>query len=268
MEKLKKLPVLLKQHYEKVLLVLAFIALGTTVWLLYQKIQEESEKLEKYVVGVVKKNVKGIPTTDFSHYQTALKEFKNTPSINLSAPHHLFNSVKWQRRPDGSLLKIEKGTEVGPNALRIAKITPLFLMITLEKPAAPGYFMSVTREAHTNAAMRKKFPPTYVKVNEKDRPGALGTFFLKEVKGAPENPDELVIELADSGDRGSVSKDKPYQRVDAFKIDFSYPPENRVMKELRLNEKITLGNEEYILVDIKATEAVLLGSNLKKYTIR
>ena len=268
MQFLKNLPALLKQHYEKVLLALAFIALGTTVWLLYVKVQEESEKLSKYVVGIQKKNTKEIPTMDFSRQQAALKNFKNAPTINLSAPHHLFNPVKWQRRPDGTLLKIEKGTEVGPNALRIAKITPLLLIVTLEKVAIPGYYMSVTREASTNAALRKKLPPTYVKPNDKDRPGAAGTFLLKDIKGAPEKPEELVIELADTGERGVLSKDKPFQRVDGFKVDFSYPPESWSKKELRVNDPISVGGEDYIIVDIKATEAVLSGRNLKKYTIR
>ena len=69
MQFLKNLPALLKQHYEKVLLALAFIALGTTVWLLYVKVQEESEKLNKYVVGIQKKNTKGITSMDFSRQQ-------------------------------------------------------------------------------------------------------------------------------------------------------------------------------------------------------
>ena len=48
MQFLKNLPALCKQHYEKILLGLAFVALGVAVWLLNDKIQKESEDLKRF----------------------------------------------------------------------------------------------------------------------------------------------------------------------------------------------------------------------------
>ena len=269
MQFLKKLPALFKQHYEKVLLGLAFIALGVAVWLLNDQIQKESEALKKLVGEIQKRNVKGIDPVDFTDQRATLGQFQNPPTLNFSVPHNLFNPVKWQRRPDGTLLKIEKGTEVGPDALRLANIRPLHLIITMEKVALPGYNMRVTKEAHTNKNARLPLPVTYVKLNEKDRGGAFATFILREVKGAPEDPTELVVELVDTNERGSLSRDKPYMRVDGYEVDFNYPPENKAITKKRLNEVIILGVDEYILVDIRPNEAVLSArSNGKKTTIR
>ncbi len=269
MQFLKNLPALCKQHYEKILLGLAFVALGVAVWLLNDKIQKESEDLKRFSEDFRKRNVKGIEITDFKDYLDKLKQFQNPPGLNFSVPHNLFNPVKWQRRPDGTLIKIEKGTEVGPDALRLANIRTLNLIITLKKAAPPGYFMTVIREAHTNAAWRREMPPYYVKLNEKDRPAAFATFTLREIKGAPDDPTELGIELVDTNERGALSKDKPYVRVDGYEVDFTYPPENKTFTKKRLNDSIILGSDEYILVDIRPTEAVLSArSNGKKTTIR
>ena len=78
-----------------------------------------------------------------------------------------------------------------------------------------------------------------------------------------------MVELVDTNERGSVSKDKPYQRIDGYEVDFNYPPENKQITKKRLNDVITLGVDDYIIVDIRPNEAVLSArSNGKKTTIR
>jgi hypothetical protein len=66
-----------------------------------------------------------------------------------------------------------------------------------------------------------------------------------------------------------VFKGRTFQRVDGYKADFSYPPENKAFTEKRLNETVTLGGEDYILIAISQSEVVLSArSNNKRTTLR
>ena len=268
MEFLRKLPLLLRQHYEKLMLALALVALALSGFLLAGQKEKEEKGLEEYLQNF--KGAKVWPYTNvaWAPYQEALKQATNPVQVNFKKPrlHNLFGPVKWQKRPDGTLLKIELGNEVGPEALKVTKIVPLNLIINVDKVnGVSNFWISVTREAHTNAALRRKFPPAYMTPGGKDR---LGTFVLREIKGTPEAP-ELVLELADTGDKVSLFKDRPYQRVDGYKADFSYSPENKAFVEKRLNDTLTLGGEEYIIIAISPSEVVLSArSNNKRTTLR
>jgi hypothetical protein len=267
MEFLKKLPELLRQHYEKVLLGLALAALAVSGFLLAGQKQKEEEALKNYIVGATSRKAFPYTNVNWAPYFEALKDATNAFHADFSKPriHGVFGPVKWQKRPDGKLIKIEIGNEVGADALKVTKITPLYLTISLDKASgAAGYFMNVTREASTNALLRRKLQ-SYVTPGGKDR---LGTFLLKEVKGTAEEP-ELALELGDTGDKVSVFKDRPYQRVDGYKADLSYPPENRSFLERRVNDTLILGGEDYIVVAISQNEVVLSArSNNKRTTLR
>ena len=43
-----------------------------------------------------------------------------------------------QRQPDGKLLKIEVGNEVGAEAMKVTKVSPLYLTVALDKPSSSG----------------------------------------------------------------------------------------------------------------------------------
>jgi hypothetical protein len=267
MEFLKKLPELLQQHYEKVLLGLALAALVLSGFLLNQKRAQQDEELKQYIIETRGRKGSLYTNIDWGPYFAALRQATNEVQVDFTRPrlHNLFGPVKWQRRPDGNLLKIELGNEIGAEALRVTKIGPLFLNIAIDKASgAAGFFMSVTREAATNALLRKKFQ-SYVTPGNKDR---LNTFQLKEMKGTPEEP-ELVLELLDNGEKISLTKDRPFQRIDGYKADLSYPPENKAFAERRVNDTITLGGEDYIVIAISQNEVVLSArSNNKRTPLR
>jgi hypothetical protein len=266
MEFLRKLPKLLQEHYEKVLLGVALLALALSGLLLAAKRAEEEDALQKYIKGV--ERIKAWPYTNvaWGPYMEALAQGTNPVRVDFTKPrlHNLFGPVKWQRRPDGTLLKVELGNEVGPDALKVTRITPLYLTVSLDKPSgAAGFFVSVTCEAQTNALLRKKLQ-SYVTPGGKDR---LGAFVFKENKGTTEEP-ELVLELADTGEKASLFKDKPFQRVDGYKTDLSYPPETRNFTEKRVGDSIALGGEDYNIVAISQSEVVLSArSNQKRTTL-
>ena len=257
---------ILKNHYEKIILSLVLVGLAAAVWFLYQASATEEESISKWTSEVERRKVKGVPVVDLSSYQSILKTAQNPPPLQLSEGHNVFNPVKWQRKPDGTLLKVQTGKEVGPEALVIAKVTPLYTIISLERPTPPGYTISVTHEEAEKPQMRGK-ARKFVKL---DTPASTNDFFtLKEVKGPPEDPTELVLELVDTKERVSIAKGKDFKRAAGFEVDLKYPVENKEFKNQRIGSAITLANEPYKIVAINENEVVLSARlNDKKYTIR
>lgn len=263
MDLFRKIGALIVRHYEKVLLGVALIGLVYAVIHLYSTKQAEEEKISTYDRGISKKKTKEVPAVDMNALSQTLSSATNPPDVNLSLPHNVFNPVKWQRRPDGTIIKIEKGTEVGPNALQIASIAPLQTVITLDKPAGSGLNMSVLQEASTNVGFRRKLQ-SFVTTNAADR---TRFFTLREIRGSAEQP-EAVVELA-TGDRVTVTPEKPFTRVDGFKVDLTYPPENRSFNDKRVGDVLALAGEDYIIVAITQNEVVVSArSNNRRTTIR
>ena len=197
----------------------------------------------------------------------SLDHAKNPAALNFSPPHNLFNPVKWQRRQDGTILKVETGKEVGSEALEVAKIAPLNLIVTLDQAAGSGFNMGVLQEGATNAALRRKYV-SYVTTNSPtDRIHSTKVFKIVDVNRTAQPP-EVTIELAD-GKQVTVSADKPFTRVMGYKVDLNYPPEKRMITDRRAGDSIILGDEVYNIVAITQNEVVISArSNNRRTFIR
>ena len=263
MASLSRITEVFKLHYEKLILSFVLIGLAAAVWFLYQESAKEEESASSFVQGVGTRKVKTVKAVDVSGYQGALKLVQNPPPLILSGGHNVFNPVKWQKRPDGTLIKIQTGREVGPDATTISKITPLYFIISLDRVANPGYVLGVTREAAEKPIDRRK-KAKFATLN------ATNEFFtLREVKGAPEDPTELVLELADTKERVTVSKTSEFKRVVGHEAELKYPVENKTYPNLRIGSTVTIAGDQYIIVAINENEVVLSARlNDKKYTIR
>lgn len=264
MESLHKLIEVFKLHYEKIILCLVLVGLAGAVWFLYQEGQKEEQSNQSFVGGVQRRKVKGLPPVDLSSYQNVLKLAQSPPPLNLSGGHNVFNPVKWQKRPDGTLIKIETGKEVGPDAMTITKITPLHFIISLDRVASPGgYVIGVTREAAEKPQFRRK-QQKFVTQN------ATNEFFtLVEIKGPPEDPTELVLQLADTKELVSIAKTKEYKKVAGYEADLKYPIENKSYANQRVGSTITVAGDQYNIIAINENEVVLSARlNDKKYTVR
>jgi len=156
MASLSKITETFKLHYEKIVLSLVLAGLAAAVWFLYQESAKEEESASNFVQGVGTRKVKTVKPVDLSGYQNALKLVQSPPPLILSGGHNVFNPVKWQKRPDGTMIKIQTGKEVGPDAMMISKITPLYFIISLDRVANPGYVLGITREAAEKPIDRKK----------------------------------------------------------------------------------------------------------------
>jgi hypothetical protein len=255
---------LFKLHYEKIILSLVLAGLAAAVWILYQESMSEEQSNAKYIVNVGRRKVKGVKPVDLSSYQAALKLIQSPPALMLSGGHNVFNPVKWQRRPDGTLIKIQTGKEVGPDAMTIARMAPLYFIISLDRVASPGYVFGVTQEAADKAVDRRK-KPRFTTLNATNNE----FFTLREVKGPAEDPTDLVLELNDTKERVVVAKGKDFKRPAGFEVDLKYPVENKSFTNLRLGSSLTIASDVYNIVAINENEVVLSARlNDKRYTIR
>ncbi len=262
MESLKKIGQICRQHYEKILLILVLIGVALAVAFLYEASQSEAEKLTKFLADVGKRSGKPVKAVDLSRAQAVLEQAQKPPTVNFSAPHNLFNPVKWQRQPNGSLIPFRSGDEI-VKSIEIVKKTPLNFIIALDRVAGSTYHIIVTNEVTLVPSLRKiaQFA-TLNSTNNK-------VFILRDVKGPPEDPTELVLELKDTGERVSIGKDKPYVRTDAYEVDLKSSFETKTYSKQRVGATVRLGGDDYKIVAITQNEVVLSANlNDKKYTIR
>jgi hypothetical protein len=267
MESLKKVLGLLQQHWEKVALGVALATLALAGVLLAKRRSEEEQKLTTYEMDLKKKPVVKYTRIDWAPFQAALQHGTNPIGLDLKTPrlHYIFSPVKWQRNANGEMLKVEMGNEIGAEAVRVTKIAPYYLTVAMDRSSAGGFFLGVTREGMVNPGMRKK-SSVYLSPGGKEK-DMTGTFWLREAKGT--NDDAiLTIELADTNEKATVTKEKPFRRVDGYAADMSYPPDSKVFPGLRANASLTVANENYTVASITQTEVVLAGANGKRTTLR
>jgi hypothetical protein len=258
----------LKKHYEKVLLGVVLLGLAVAVVFLLLKIPSEKQKLEDMRSQLLQPKVKPLPNLDLALPDDMLKRMATPAKIDFSAPHKLFNPMPWQKAVDGRLLRADT-TNVGPNAVTITKLTPLYLKLTLDSitvlDTSTRYVIGIEKEAAPNPRERNK-TQKYCSLNTKNE-----TFTLRAVKAAPDDPTNVtvVLELNDTRQRVEVAKDQPFRRIDGYMVDLKYAPENKTWTARRVGAALNLNGEDYNIVAITENEVVLSAkSNQKKWTVK
>jgi hypothetical protein len=255
----------LRKHYEKVLLGVVLVGLAVAVAFLPFVISSEQAKLKEMSEAVLTPRPKPLTNLDLTVPEVALKRVATPASIDFGAPNRLFNPMPWQQTADKKIIPQNK---VGPNALTVTNITPLYLKLSLDRVETtiadtPKYVIGIEKQAAATAGQRGK-KQTYCKLNDKNE-----TFQLAEVKGKPEEPSQLIVILHDTGERAVIGKDKPFERVDGYKADLRYDPEKKSWPECRNAKPLTFNGEEYNVATITQNEVVLSAkSNGKKWTIK
>jgi hypothetical protein len=254
----------LKKHYEKVLLGIVLVGLAVGTAFLPIMIASERSNLRDKSNAGISRPVKPLEPPDLRREEAVSKRAQSPIALDFSSSNKLFNSFAWFKRPDGSLLKGEEGN-VGPKAVVVSKITPLYTIISLdsvgpESDSGRRYVIGVQREAAKIPSQRSK-KQSYALLNAKT-----DAFIIREVKGPSEAPTELVLELTDTGEMASISKDHPYKRVDGYVADLKYEPERRTWTNRRVDSQITFGGEDYNIVAITKNEVVLSAKSNNKKT--
>lgn len=250
---------LIKKHYEKVLLGLVLVGLTFAVAALPIVIADKRKKLQDYREQLTNPKVKPLPALDMTVENTAIERVKAPIQLDFTTKHNLFNPVLWQKKGDGSLVKITTGNEVGPGAVEITAIKPLYLILTYTNSVSPsGYQIAIYHEAsggrHTSTIVSQD--------NNKSE-----LLNLQHVVGPPEKPTELVLEWKETGETIHLAPDKPFKQVEDYAADLKYPPENKVWQNRRTNSPpLYFDNAQYKIVAITANTVVLSAPNNKKTT--
>ncbi|MBI3850117.1 MAG: hypothetical protein HY298_07490 [Verrucomicrobia bacterium] len=251
---------LIKKHYEKVLLGLVLLGLAVAAALLPLKISSEKQDLENQRQVRTTTNVKPLTNLNLTRYEGTLQRLQTALNLNFSSGHNLVNPVPWQKAADGHLIPIRTGTEVGPGAVVVTQITPLYLIISFDNVTVAGNLIGVENEAAATPDKRRKRPSTAPKTD---------IYTVQEVKGPTNNPTELVLVLNDTGQRVSIAPERPFRRVEGYSADLRYDPEKKNFPKQRLGSVLTFAGEEYNVVAITASDVVLSAKSTgKKTTIK
>jgi hypothetical protein len=256
----------LKKNYEKILLGVVLVGLVGVLVFLFFKIDQDKQNLQRASDSVLKPKVKELPPLDLQRYDALMKRFEAPAALDLSTTNKVFNPLRWQKSTaDGHFIKMPTGSEA--ERVEIAKPVPLFLTITFDaveqSDAGPRYRIGVERDAAPSPAARRKKQYSSLLGQKTDM------FTVREVKGPPTEPTELILELNDTGELAHVPRDKPFKRVDGYMADLKYDPEKKNWAQRRVGAALRLGEEDYNIVAITENEVVLSAkSNNKKWTIR
>ena len=265
----------IKRNYEKIILSLVLLGLVGVLVAMWFVITADQQQMADMRDHVTHPKSVSLPDLDLSRQQAVMSRLQSSNNLDLSTTNKVFNPVSWQRTADGRLMRASK---TGPDAAVVTKITPLYFSIALDSVITnalgnpPRYVFSVTDETAAHPGQRHA-RHQYASKGDTVTDKSLGRnegFTLKEVKGPPENPDQLVLTLPDAQAAATLSKDKLFRRVDAYsadlKYDFDKPP--YVGTGLRVGDHMAFGGDNYNVIDIQSNTMILLAqSNQKKFTL-
>ena len=256
----------LKKHYEKILLGVVLLGLVGAMVFLPFLILHDRNMLDEKRTGIIHHPVRPLPPLDLTEQSNALQRLQLAYHLNFETTNRLFNPVEWQKAVNGALIKIESGNEVGPQAAKVTAITPLYFTLTLDSVETnefgARYVIGVERQAAA-AAWQRARRQHYASVGDKNE-----AFTIIAVNGPPGNPTQLILRLTDSGERATLSQNKPFRRVDGYMANLKYSPEGKSWQDQRVGDDLKFAGDDYIIVAINQNEVVLSAkSNQKKTTL-
>jgi hypothetical protein len=257
----------IKKNYEKILLGAVLLGLVVSLLLLPVLISRDQQALSDIATSIIHGKVKPLEALDMSRETNIMERVQSPYPLDFETTNRLFNPMQWQKTADGRWVEIKIGNEVGPNALVVENIRPLYFRLKLDsiEPAnqispKARYVISIQRE---NAPMPGQRNPRqrFISVQEKN-----DIFTLVSDSGPTNNPD-LVLQLVDTGETVDLGLNKPFQKVDGYAADLKYAPENRRWNDQRVGADLKFNKSDYIVVVIDTNEVVISSqSNQKKIT--
>jgi hypothetical protein len=241
------------------------LILAVSAGLLPVMISGERDDLRSKADEIINIPPKALPPLNLSTQELILHQLEAGLQIDLANSNKVFNPVLWQKAPDGHLIKIQTGDEIGPRALDVTKQTPLYFTVTWDSASTNDagvvrYAIGVEQQGSAEVSKRRK-KQYFVNVGDKN-----DAFQLREAKAAADGTMELDLDLTDAGKKIRISKDKPYQQEDGYTVDLKYDPENKKWTNQRVGGALNFAGENYIIVAITKTELVVLAKSNQKKT--
>jgi hypothetical protein len=258
----------IKKNYEKILLGAVLLGLFGAVLLLPLVIAADKRALNQIIQSITQTPPKPLPALDMSSESGALARVESPYTLDFETTNRLFNPMTWKMTSDHRLIEIVNGNEVGPGAVKVVALKPLHFILKLDSIEAANqfgaarYVISMQRENAPITALRNPHD-TYISVGEKNN-----TFSLISANGPPDNP-QLVLQMIDSGENITLTKSQPYQHVDGYMADLTYPLPEKKWSNVRVGDALkNINGDDYIVVVIDENEVVLSAeSNQKKTTL-
>lgn len=249
----------LKDHYEKVILSVVLLGLLAAAALMPMKVSEERENEERRKDVLLPKAVKPMNPVDLTNNVQSVARVEEPKRVMLAGQHNVFNPVRWQRNPDGSIYRAQ---DAGPGALQIMDIRPLHLRVEFDQvtgnPEEPRYRLLVLNEVQRG----NRPTPRDAGVGDKNN-----MFMIEKVIGEPTNPDALEVLLAGDRETVRITKQEPFQRIIGHTADIKHPLEKKEWTNQKVRDELTFGGETYNIVAITPTEVVLSAKSNKKQTV-
>ena len=249
----------LKAHYEKIILSIVLIGLAAAAGLMPMKVSQERQLQEERQTVFLPKDVKPLTPIDLATNQQALTRVSDPARVKLAGEHNLFNPVRWQKLPNGSIYRAQ---DAGPSALEITEIRPLHLRVSFDQVTDVGgvirYRIEILNEQRSNRPLPRD-------VGEGDENNM---FKLERVIGEDKrNPEGFEIVLEGDKEPVRITKQQPYERVIGYAADLRHTVEKREWNDRRVKDELTFGGETYNIVAITANEVVLSAKSNKKQTV-
>lgn len=252
----------LKKHYEKILLGLVLAGLvGALVFLPFY-ISSDEQRMRDLTDSIIHPRVTALTNVDLSAGNAVVLRLHTAYKLDLENTNKLFNPMQWDKALDGTL--IPAASHLGAKVVVVTDIKPLYFKLTLDSVDTnfgARYNIGVEKQASRIPSLRRKIPHF---VSLGDRPN--DTFSLVQVKGPADNPDGLVLKLVDSGELVTISRDKPFRRVDGYSADFRYDPEKKVFRDRRVGDVVAFNGTDYLVDEINKNELILQDESNQKKT--
>ncbi|MGZ8899293.1 MAG: hypothetical protein ACXW3Z_04280 [Limisphaerales bacterium] len=250
----------LKAHYEKVILSVVLLGLLAAAALMPMKVSRERENEERRKEVLLPQAVKPLTPVDLTTNAQSVAKVEVPKRVTLAGSHNVFNPVRWQRNPDGSIYRAQ---DAGPGALKITDIRPLHLRVEFDQvsgsPEEPRYRLLVLNEVQRG----NRPTPRDAGVGDKNN-----MFMIEKVIGDnPSNPDALQVLLAGDKESVRITKQEPFQRIIGNTADIQHPLEKKQWTNQKVKDELTFGGETYNIVAITPHEVVLSAKSNKKQTV-
>ncbi len=261
----------IKKNFEKILLAIVLVGLVAVAIFMVFLVQNEKDRLSQQRDMITRRNVKPLDPISMTAQEELLKRAGTSVAFFYSDnTNKLFNPVRWQRTPDGRIIKNPAGGEL--SRLEITAIRPLYFIVSLDRvenySAGPRYGFIVEHQAQGISGTRI---PVFRSVGESKeysvRGGVKENFALLKAEGTGDD----VVTTVQLGDMDSVpvTKAAPYKRIEGYVADLKYTPDNKPFNGRREGNEITIAGEQYSIDKINATEVVLKAkSNQKNWPIK
>lgn len=260
----------LKNHYEKILLSLVLLGLVAAVAVLFIQVGNVKKELKEKELGgpVEHKEVEVRPHLE---YEEALQKGTNPPPIDLVTGHRLLNPYRWVLDSQGKIIKVDAEDKLGAGAIQVVRVTNFNYVISFIRASGATYQFGTQREG-----METRPRSVYLRVDDKKpvfyTDGTNASLALKEVKGEPANPTEVVVEFERPEASGgaitlTIKPDEPYTELMFRQADLMYPPENRPFNGVKVGDSLTLGGETYKVIAITDKQVIFEAANKKRTII-